>query len=154
MLHYYLTPSIFDLCDPAYDQDSLVSKVENSNSNIHKQHDCFSNASPSLDVFEFSDQTVVTVELPGMSKADDSLSINYDPQTRHLKISGHLKRPTDFHPENAIKETRIGERKIGKFEKEVVVECNIDNENITAKLEDGMLTVVLPKKESKKICIQ
>jgi HSP20 family protein len=113
--------------------------------------------SPAVDVFNTPDHFIVHVSLPGAKKGD--IAVDWDIETKILKISGVVYRP-DIS-EEMLKALVQDERKVGFFERKVALDeetgkGKVDEEkDITAKLEDGVLVVKVPKivekpKESEK----
>jgi len=103
---------------------------------------------PSVDVFDTQTSYIVHVSLPGAKK--DDLSIDYDPDESVLRLAGVVYRPgisEDLHQALAMEERT---REVGVFEREVRLGTHkapaaISIHEISAKLEDGVLVVTLPK---------
>ncbi|EWC47104.1 hypothetical protein DRE_03473 [Drechslerella stenobrocha 248] len=121
---------------------------------------CEQDFTPAVDLFDTPDSFVVHIALPGALKQD--LGINYDFDSAELQISGVVHRPGD---EEFQKYLVDGERRVGAFERKVKLESNgktvpVDADGITAKLENGLLEVTVPKlrkadePEKKKIIIE
>lgn len=115
---------------------------------------------PAVDIFDTPDNFVVHVALPGALKED--IGINYDFDNAELQISGVVHRPGD---EEFQKHLVDGERRVGAFDRKIKLESNgktvpVDADGITAKLENGLLEVTVPKMrkadepEKKKINIE
>lgn len=97
---------------------------------------------PAVDIFETKDSLVMKVELPGVSKED----VKIDLDNQILTISGERKF------ENEVKEEdyhRI-ERAYGQFQRSFTLPNKVDAERIEASYREGLLEVVLPKKEEAK----
>lgn len=97
---------------------------------------------PPLNVWEADGTYFVEAELPGL-KLDDLEILIEDGNT--LTISGTRPKP--------IEESRSWhrrERAHGDFKRALVLDHDIDVDAVTAKLIDGLLTVSVPKIESKK----
>ena len=105
---------------------------------------------PSVDIFDTQTSYIVHVSLPGAKK--DDLSIDYDPDESVLRLAGVVYRPgisEDLHRALAMEERT---REVGVFEREVRLGTHeapaaISIHEISAKLEDGVLVVTLPKTE-------
>lgn len=95
-----------------------------------------------MDVSENDDEYLVKASLPGIKPED--LDITYEGNT--LTIKGEVKE------EREEEETRyhLRERRFGRFARSVSLPSNIDQENIEAKYESGILTLHLPKAEEAK----
>jgi len=101
---------------------------------------------PFADVFDAPENYTVHVSLPGAKKED--VAVSWDAEKSELTISGVVYRPGD---EELLKTLALDERKeVGAFERKVrlgsrVNPAAVDVEGITAKLEDGILRVEVPK---------
>jgi HSP20 family protein len=103
--------------------------------------------SPAVDVFNTTAHFVVHLSLPGAKKED--IAVDWDVETKTLKIAGVVYRPDV--DEEMLKTLVRDERKVGFFERKIqldeeTVKGKVDEEkDITAKLEDGVLVVKVPK---------
>ncbi|KAL1296757.1 hypothetical protein AAFC00_000223 [Neodothiora populina] len=98
---------------------------------------------PELDLFDTVEAYILHLSLPGAKKPD--LSITYSSPRNSVTVSGVVTRPgVDEEMMDAL---ALDERKVGAFEREIKLEegVKIDEEGISAKLEDGVLRVVVPK---------
>ena len=100
---------------------------------------------PEADVFDTESAYVVHVSLPGAKKED--VGVNWDAEKSELSIAGVIYRPGD---EDFLKSLALDERKVGAFERKVRLgsranPAQVDTDMITAKLEDGVLRVEVPK---------
>ncbi|KAK9312000.1 HSP20-like chaperone [Lipomyces starkeyi] len=102
---------------------------------------------PSIDVFDADRAIVVHASLPGASS--NAISVDFEPKTNELILTGEIKRPGSFADDTSIKSLRISERRVGKFERRVRLPptTKIVHDNITAKFVNGVLEVVVPKVE-------
>lgn len=96
---------------------------------------------PATNVFETEKDFRIELLLPGFPKED--VKINYHKNLLTIKV--------DKAEENADKseEFKYAHREFGafNFEKNFKVPNSVDVENINAKFENGVLNLVLPKKE-------
>lgn len=105
---------------------------------------------PPVDVFTTESHFVLHVALPGAKKED--VGINWDAEKGVLNLAGVIYRPGD---EEFLKGLTQSERKVGVFERAVKLppaggseeKDEVDGDGITAKLEDGVLVVRVPKLE-------
>ncbi len=95
---------------------------------------------PELNVYETEKEFELTLALPGMSKDDIELSV----ENHTLTISGERT----FEEENGRKYHRV-ESRFGKFERSLPLPDIIDEDNINATYENGVLTVTVPKLKEK-----
>ncbi|EMC92257.1 hypothetical protein BAUCODRAFT_38289 [Baudoinia panamericana UAMH 10762] len=100
---------------------------------------------PEVDVFDTTSSFVVHVSLPGAKKED--VGVNYDVEKSELSIAGVVYRPADEELLNAL---AMDERKVGVFERKVRLgsrasPAQVDVEGISAKLEEGVLKIDVPK---------
>ncbi|TKA63156.1 hypothetical protein B0A55_10176 [Friedmanniomyces simplex] len=103
---------------------------------------------PEVDVFDTADSYVVHISLPGAKKED--VGVNWDAEKSELSIAGVIYRPGD---EELLKKLALDERKVGVFERKVRLgsranPAQVDVDAISAKLEDGVLRVDVPKQDA------
>ena len=93
--------------------------------------------SPSVDISENDDAYVVTVELAGANKDD----VNVEVHDGTLTIRGEKR---DEREEKNEKRRYI-ERTFGSFARSFTLPSNADGEKVTARFQDGVLTVEIAK---------
>jgi len=91
---------------------------------------------PQVDLVEMGDRYVISVELPGLARAD----VQLDYQEQLITIRG--ERPAE--PVSPERYHQL-ERGQGPFSRSFRFAAPVDGKNITADLRDGILTVVVPK---------
>jgi HSP20 family protein len=96
---------------------------------------------PPLNAWEDEENYRVELEVPGVSLADLDLEVRED----SLTIRG--ERRVESAPEGA---SHRNERSAGAFEREVRLPAAVDAAKVRAELQDGVLTVTLPKPEAVK----
>ena len=96
------------------------------------------------DVHEDEDGLHVTVELPGMSTDDVSVSV----ENGILSISGEKKQETEEG--DAESNYHLVERRYGSFERTFRLPRSIDSDKVKAKFENGLLNIDIPKSEKAK----
>ncbi|KAI2830367.1 hypothetical protein CBS147343_3268 [Aspergillus niger] len=111
----------------------------------HKRGDFFH---PEVDVFDTTEAFIVHVSLPGAKK--EAVEVKWDPKKFELNVSGTIERPGD---EELLKTLALDERRVGTFDRQVrlgsvfqPVEVHV--EGITAEMENGVLSIKLPKVET------
>jgi HSP20 family protein len=95
---------------------------------------------PAVDMVETSDAYIVAAELPGMNK--DEIKINL--HENNLQLSGERKPFTDG--KNQLR----SECWYGPFRRSIDMPSDITRDKISAKYENGVLQVTLPKEEKSK----
>ena len=99
---------------------------------------------PACNVWEDKDAVYVQAELPGLAKDDISVTV----ENGVLTISGEKR---EERQEGAKDEAyHVYERRYGRFERSFTLPTNVDADRIRARYENGVLEVVLPKKEAAK----
>ncbi|KAK2600279.1 hypothetical protein QQS21_004998 [Conoideocrella luteorostrata] len=123
----------------------------NSNNNNNNQSDGAESFAPPVDIFNTERAFVVHVALPGAKKED--VGVDWNPDNNTLSISGVVHRPGD---EDFIQGLVSSERRVGLFERNITLpppgvasseKEDVDGFSITAKMEDGVLVVTVPKME-------
>ena len=93
--------------------------------------------SPPVDIEEQDNAYVIEAEVPGVKKED----VNIELVSNELMITGEIKE----REREGILRRRT--RRIGRFEYRVRLPEQVDGDNVEAKLNDGVLSVRVPKKE-------
>ncbi|KAM7187150.1 HSP20-like chaperone [Rhypophila sp. PSN 637] len=110
---------------------------------------------PPVDIFNTANNWTLHVSVPGAKKED--VNVHWDADRSTLAISGLVYRPGD---EEFLNTLVAAERRVGLFERKVQLpppggvsrdedgeKEEVDADNITARMEDGILVVVVPKVE-------
>jgi HSP20 family protein len=97
---------------------------------------------PAVDIFEQEGNIVLKAELPGIDLKDVDIRLENNVLTLRgeRKVDNEVKRES-FH--------RI-ERAYGTFARSFTLPSTVDQQNIKADYKDGVLKVVLPKREEAK----
>lgn len=124
-----------------------------SNNNDDDSNDAFGGGeetfTPPVDIFDTRNSWTLHLAVPGAKKQD--IGVNWDNDRSTLAITGVVYRPGNEEFQNSM---LSGERKVGLFERKIRMppvggddRDEVDGNRITAKLEDGVLVVVVPKAE-------
>ena len=97
---------------------------------------------PSVDIFENDSDLVVKVEVPGMNAKDFDLRI----ENNVLMLKGERK----FEKETKDENYHRVEREYGSFSRSFALPTAVKEDKVTAEYKDGILKIVLPKKEEVK----
>ena len=91
---------------------------------------------PTADIYETDEALFVVMEMPGVEKKDVDISL----ENERLRVEGRL----DFSKYEGM-EPVYTEYNVGNYSRSFAVSGKIDHEGISAQLEDGVLTLTLPK---------
>ena len=97
---------------------------------------------PPVDICESADNLCFTVEVPGFKESELTLRA----ENNILTIEGERR----FEDEKKDKNFHRVERSYGRFMRSFTLPVNISTENVKASLNDGVLTIELPKREETK----
>ncbi len=107
---------------------------------------------PAINVKETKEGYEVEVAAPGMNKSDLDVHINDD---GYLCIKmEHKDEKKDDKKENKNSHYLRREFNYTNYEQNLILPDDVDTTKISAKMENGVLTVALPKKEEKKQEVQ
>lgn len=90
------------------------------------------------DIYEKDNKYYIEMDIPGFDKKDVKIEIKND----YLIISAEKQEDFEEKDKNYIRR----ERNYGKYERSFAL-GEVDSENIDAEFKDGMLKIVIPKKE-------
>ena len=91
---------------------------------------------PNTDIYETDDALTVVMEIPGVQKKDMDIHIENDV----LRVEGRV----DFGNYESL-EPLYTEYNVGHFARAFTLSSKIDQQQISAKVEDGVLTLTLKK---------
>ena len=103
---------------------------------------------PALDVYQTADDVVVETTLPGMNPKDVSVSIENDV----LTIEGSSEKKTEVDEKDYYRK----EIRSGSFHRAIALPSSVKGDDAKASYENGVLKIVIPKREEikpKKISI-
>ncbi|SRR5581483_455653 len=100
------------------------------------------NFNPSVDINEDKDNLYFIAELPGLNSDDVKVTISEGV----LTIRGEKKREEEHHDRNFYRM----ERSYGEFVRQFTLPEDVKEENIQADFKDGVLEIMVPKKEPSK----
>ena len=132
-------------CDPLdrifnlrEDFDDIVKDFFAGFSNISASRGVY----PLLDIKEDKEKYTIDVEIPGIEKNDLKISVKKD----NLIIQGEKKETKKKEEESYL---RV-ERSYGNFMRSVKLPTEINQEQITAKYNNGVIKIILPKTKKDK----
>ena len=97
---------------------------------------------PSVDIFENENEVVFKAELPGMNAKD--IEVRLENNVLVLKGERHFEKEAKEENYHRV------EREYGTFSRSFALPTPVNADNITAEYKDGVLKIVLPKKEEMK----
>jgi HSP20 family protein len=95
-----------------------------------------------VDMYENENEVVVKTAVPGIKPEDIDISVTRD----ILTIQGETKAEEKVEKANYVRQ----ERRYGAFARHLSLPSTVIAEKATAKFEDGVLTLTLPKAEEAK----
>jgi HSP20 family protein len=98
--------------------------------------------SPSVDIFETANEIVIKAELSGMEAKDIDIKL----ENNILMLKGERRFEREAKNENYH---RV-ERSYGGFSRSFSLPSFVDEQTVRAEYKDGLLKIVLPKKEQSK----
>jgi len=114
-------------------------KVEDTNSTSWEasigNECCFA---PAVNIYETTDEYILTADLPGLGKEDVRIKV----EEGSLVIMGKIK-----YKELMNRKYVLNESEIGNYYRKFNISDSIDETKIEAKMENGQLSVSLPKHE-------
>ncbi len=100
-----------------------------------------------MDVTEDDENIKVVTDLPGVNKDDIKIDITEDT----LTIDAQFKEEAEEEGEEGGVMFHKKERSYGAANRTIVLPANIKIDEATAKFDNGVLTVILPKLEKKEV---
>lgn len=104
---------------------------------------------PPVDIFNTENTYVLHFALPGASKED--IGVHWDSEKSSVMVAGVVYRPGN---EELLQSMVSNERKVGMFERSIELppagsdkKEEVDGFGITAKMENGILVITVPKVE-------
>jgi HSP20 family protein len=127
--------------DPFQELDRLNGQLSSFLDGFRRLPDLVGDAfTPLADVEETSDAYLVEIELPGVKRDDIDIEI----AGRRVTVHGERKE------KQRVGILRRRERTTGRFHYEVTLPAEVDEDHVEAHLNEGVLTVRLPKPESQR----
>ena len=97
---------------------------------------------PAAEMTETDNDIQLQLEMPGLKPEDVNIEITADSVT----VSGERKSETKSE-DNGITRSEI---RYGSFHRVIPLPVHVNNTNVTAEYKDGVLNLLLPKKEEEK----
>ena len=96
---------------------------------------------PAVDIYENGDAITLLANLPGVP--EDGLSVEIDGKTLTIQGDIDLDTPADMKSQHA-------DVRSNRYRRAFELSNELDSENISASLNNGLLSVTLPKREAVK----
>jgi HSP20 family protein len=98
---------------------------------------------PSCDIYETAETIVLKVEAPGVEQDDLVLEV----KENEVTLAGERMKKESMYAATYHRVERSG----GRFLRKFTLPTNVKEDNVSASLGDGVLTVILPKKTPEKL---
>lgn len=115
-------------------------KQEVSNTAAEQMNQSGSAYSPDVDIYASDDEVFFAMDLPGVSKGDVGIQVD---ETNILVV-----RARNSH--KVMKDSLLRQYRVGDYYRAFQISDDYDKEKIKASLENGLLQLTIPKKESAK----
>jgi len=127
------TPNLSNWLDDIFNRDLPSVFTSNFNTGI---------SLPKVNIKETADDFRVEMAVPGLKKSDFQLDL----EDQILSISSEIKEENEYDEENYTR------REFGysSFKRTFTLPESVNDEKIKANYQDGILTILLPKKEEAK----
>lgn len=125
--------------DPFFNHFFASMEKESASNETKKREKIFS---PHVDIHEQSDRYELHAELPGIKKEDIHVSLNDGVLTLKAEAQQEKKESTDGR---IIRQ----ERRYGTFMRSFNLGDDVHQEDISANFENGVLSLIAPKREEK-----
>ena len=96
---------------------------------------------PAVDLYELENEVVIEVDMPGVGESDVDMRLHGD----EVIVTGHVA-----HEEERDDLMLYREYNEGHFHRHFLINETIDRENISPVISNGVLRIILPKKEDYK----
>ena len=96
---------------------------------------------PPTDIFESDDVLTIVMEMPGVDREDVDVNV----ENGVLRVEGRL----DFSKYEGMQPVYT-EYNIGHYRRSFSLSSKVDQDRISAQMQDGVLTLLLPKSEEAK----
>ena len=93
------------------------------------------------DIFEYENEVIIEMDMPGVSKDDVDMKL----RGNEIVVTGHV-----VHGEDRDDEVLYREYDEGHFHRHFVLNDTIDRDKISSVMAEGVLRIVLPKKQAYK----
>ncbi|MFA7314620.1 MAG: Hsp20/alpha crystallin family protein [Candidatus Magasanikbacteria bacterium] len=125
--------------DPFSEMDNMVRNFPALTNNGDFNHKTFV---PAVDIYENAGDVIVETILPGVNP--EQVEINVEGGV--LTIQGESKREHEIDEKNYYRK----EVRSGSFFRQVALPVSVQEDNVSAEFEDGVLKIKCPKSEDKK----
>jgi len=143
-----IAQAIRTACEGAQNNNTQQGQREASSETLAADAGVENTFTPPIDIFSTPSAYVLHIALPGAKKED--VGVNWDSDKNELNVAGVVYRAGD---EEFLQALTKAERKVGVFDRNVRLppgeeeKEEVDSDGISAKLEDGVLVVTVPKVE-------
>ena len=141
MSNFFKKLAGFDSKNPEEDFEKEL-EIRNEDSENDWMEDGYEEGQLSIDVFQTPKSIVVKSTIAGVKPEDIDISINND----MLTIRGKREEKESIEDENYL----YRECYWGSFSRSIILPVEVKAEEIEAILENGVLTVILPKSKAEK----
>ena len=132
----YSVPSVFE------EMNKMQREMERMVSAFSPDRTRMNAAFPAMNAWTNENEEIVTAEIPGVEPKEIEITVNNDV----LTITGERKAQDSSEDIRYHRRERLN----GKFSRSIQLAFPVDPEKVNASIENGILTVVLPRAEADK----
>jgi HSP20 family protein len=125
-----------------YDPFARLRDLQREVNSIFNSYERNAEVFPAVNIYSNSDELIFTAELPGVEPDDIDISVVQG----QLTISGEKKNITGSEDDKCHRQERFN----GKFSRSFRLPFDVNNEKVTAKYQNGILKITLPRLEETK----
>ena len=104
---------------------------------------------PRTNIIEAGDVVIIEMELPGVNKDDVSMVLDDD----NILVMRGIKRQPRLNESQGVT-YHLFEREFGSFYKRIIIDFPLDPSGVKSVMENGVLTVKIPRKKPERISVE
>lgn len=131
---------LFTLSNTLEEMDSMRREMDQLLQRTHQYFFSGSPAFPPINLYHAPEQVTVVAELPGLKREDIEMTFTQGV----LTLKGQRSESRYGDKDLVLRQ----ERSLGAFEKHVRIPVDVNPDAISARLQNGVLTVTLPKSDA------
>jgi HSP20 family protein len=128
--------------DNLYDPFATLRDLQREVNSIFNSYERSADIFPAVNIHSNSNELILTAELPGVAPEAIDISVVQG----QLTLTGEKESKQDSEGDKCHRQERFQ----GKFSRSFRLPFDVNNEKVTAKYQDGILKITLPRQEETK----